>query len=172
MLSPPTRAQSFHDGCTAAPVVYSYPIYYSYPSWCWPVYVYEYSPALPATTSAPSPPAPAETSKKKEPPPASKEKAPVEKKTMPSAAESAPVPKRAPIITESRSADERCRVGFWNFTGRDVTLTVAGQKHKLAKDRAVTLELPRQFDWRVDAGTAHTVQVPAAQASHEIFLRE
>src|SRR5262245_19154275 len=59
---------------------------------------------------------------------------------------------RAPKVMESRhsgsasaghtgekkttSDADRCRVGFWNVTGRDVTLIIDGQPRHLPRDRA------------------------------------
>ena len=92
-------------------------------------------------------------------------------------------PKRAPVIIESRSfggaflpqgpgpSAGRCRVGFWNVTGRDVTLTVNGQARPLSKDRALTVELDRTFGWQVDGGAAHAERVPDEQTSFEVIIR-
>ena len=93
-------------------------------------------------------------------------------------------PVRGPKITESRyaggnlatdkqpaPAKELCRVGFWNLTGRDVTLVVDGQTHFLRKDHAVTLDLTRQFAWKMDQGEPRNERVPADRPSHEIVLR-
>ncbi len=93
----------------------------------------------------------------------------------------APTPeKRAPAVTESRfpgnatepTTKARCRVGFWNLSGRDVTLTVDGQPRPLGKERALTLELPLRFVWQVDQTPARTEQVPTGQSTHEIVIRE
>ena len=89
---------------------------------------------------------------------------------------------KGPTVTESRStsrdiADGRpgpdhCKVGFWNLTGRDITLRVEGQPRVLAKNRAVTLDLARSFSWQVDQEQATTEQVPAEQRFHEVILRQ
>ena len=90
---------------------------------------------------------------------------------------------RAPAITESRSfggvvpaqavqvAPGRCKVGFWNITGDDVTLTIDGQPRTLAKDQAVTLELDRTFVWQVGGRSVQTERVPAGQNLFEVILR-
>jgi len=91
-------------------------------------------------------------------------------------------PKRAPTISESRSyggvsqakADvpaSRCRVGFWNITGGDVTLTVDGQTRTLPKDRAVTVNLPRAFVWHISGREAQSETVPEGQNVFEVILR-
>jgi hypothetical protein len=89
----------------------------------------------------------------------------------------------APIITESRSlggsrrpapaglAAGRVRVGFWNATGRDLTLTIDGRPRTLARDRAVTLDVDRTFVWRVDDGAAKTEQVPTQERTFEVIIR-
>jgi len=92
-------------------------------------------------------------------------------------------PLRAPSVIESRSqggvmpaeatelAPGRCKIGFWNITGADVTLTVDGQERKLPKDRAVTLELGRTFVWQVSGRGPQTVRVPDGQNVFEVILR-
>lgn len=92
-------------------------------------------------------------------------------------------PLRAPSVTESRSyggvmptqATEvtpgRCKVGFWNITGADVTLTIDSQQRRLAKDRAVTLELGRSFVWQLSGRGPQTERVPDGQYLFEVILR-
>jgi hypothetical protein len=89
--------------------------------------------------------------------------------------------KKGPTVTEARSlngaaasagAGERCKVGFWNVTGRDVTLKVDGQPRLLPRDRAVTLDLGRSFSWQVDQDQAITEHVPVEQPFHEVILRQ
>ena len=90
--------------------------------------------------------------------------------------------KKGPTVTEARSmardyarngdGREHCKVGFWNVTGRDVTLKIDGQPRLLPKDRAVTLELGRSFNWQVDQEQAVTEHVPAEQPFHEVILRQ
>lgn len=91
--------------------------------------------------------------------------------------------KRPPTITESRSSGGvsqvqaidlppgRCRVGFWNITGGEVTLTIDGQPHTLAKDRAVTVNLPRNFAWQVSGRESRSERVPEGQNIFEVILR-
>ena len=65
---------------------------------------------------------------------------------------------KAPLISTTRSlggtftpgSKERCKVGFWNLTGRDVTLTVDGKSRSLPKNRSVTLDLEHQFTWQIE----------------------
>lgn len=92
-----------------------------------------------------------------------------------------------PKVTESRAAapailpataqkappeKDRCRVGFWNVSGRDVTLTINGQARLLPRDRSLTLDLGRQFIWQVDARPAQTERVPADNSTLEIVVRQ
>jgi hypothetical protein len=68
-------------------------------------------------------------------------------------------------------APGRAKVGFWNITGADVTLTVDGQQRKLPKDRAVTLELGRTFVWQLDGRSPRLERVPDDQTVFEVILR-
>lgn len=92
-------------------------------------------------------------------------------------------PSRAPTITESRSVGGvapvpdvqvtpgRCKVGFWNITGEEVSLTIDGQTRTLAKNRAVTLELERTFVWQVSGRPPQTERVPDNQNLFEVIVR-
>src|SRR5262249_59198819 len=94
---------------------------------------------------------------------------------------------RAPKVMESRHVGgvaagqtpetkpvpetDRCKVGFWNVTGRDVTLTINGQARRLPRDRAVTLDLGHKFVWQLDQREPRSEVVPAEQATFEVVLR-
>jgi len=68
-------------------------------------------------------------------------------------------------------APGRAKVGFWNITGADVTLTIDGQQRKLPKDRALTLELGRTFVWQVEGRGPRLERVPDEQNVFEVILR-
>lgn len=89
--------------------------------------------------------------------------------------------KQPPKIVESRSLggaqvtskdQDRCKVGFWNVSGKDVSLTIDGQAKTLAKNRALTVELGRVFVWQIDQREPTTEQVPADQAFYEVIIRQ
>jgi hypothetical protein len=82
---------------------------------------------------------------------------------------------KPPIINSTRSLSgtrERCSVGFWNLTGRDVTLTIDGKSFALAKNRKITMELEHQFSWQSDNGSQQIERVPESQATYEVVVRE
>jgi hypothetical protein len=90
------------------------------------------------------------------------------------------VSERAPVIITTRAlADgsaatptkERLKIGFWNLSGRDITLTVEGKTRTLAKNRSLTLELEREFSWQVDRLPGHIERVPEGLAAHEVVIR-
>src|SRR6266545_1140904 len=92
--------------------------------------------------------------------------------------------KFAPTVTESRTDTgpamtpkvaspavvERVQVGFWNVTGRDVTLIIDGQTRVLPRNRNLTVTVGRQFVWRVDQGVAQTERIPDGQWTAEIVV--
>ena len=91
-------------------------------------------------------------------------------------------PKRAPLITESKwqahkaaaadpVAKDRLLVGFWNLTGRDVTLKVDGQIRVVPKDKAVNLQLERQFGWQVDQGEPKMESVSPERRQFDVLIR-
>ena len=91
---------------------------------------------------------------------------------------------RMPIIVTSQSAGsnylsgttplakDHCRIGFWNLSGREVTLVIDGKSWKLAKDRAVTLDLERQFSWQIEGRPVRLERIGEMQTAHEIVIRE
>jgi hypothetical protein len=87
---------------------------------------------------------------------------------------------QAPKVTESSSKGGKaptkgegawCQVGFWNVSGRTLTLTIDGKTQVLAPNQNLTLRLGRQFAWRVDQGSSQTEHVPADKNTLEIVLR-
>jgi hypothetical protein len=77
-----------------------------------------------------------------------------------------------PATVEAKKADTgRYRVGFWNVTGRDLTLTVDGQSRVLPRNQSVTLTLGRQFTWQVDQRAPLAEDVPAGRSTLEIVIR-
>ena len=162
-----------------------YPAYYYYPSYYYapaPVVRYYYTPipvyvepapicvtpvVRPAAGSGFAQPFPAPASTTREPP--------LDKKSLP-----------PPKVTESRSfslSDPMsitavevtgkgvCRVGFWNITGRDVTLTVNGRAVVVPANRNLTLTVSREFSWHMEGQKAREERVPDENAAHEIVLR-
>jgi hypothetical protein len=135
---------------------YSYPLTYRYPA------------VMPLATSPLAAPTPAPPSPQTGEPPLNR------KAFMPPAEK--PIAKPGPTVYELRAdspatAKNRCRVGFWNQTGRDVSLVVAGNMQVVPHDRAVTLELPRTFVWQVDQQPARTEKIADEGATHEIVIR-
>jgi hypothetical protein len=66
---------------------------------------------------------------------------------------------------------ERCSVGFWNSTDRDLVLRVAGQVRALPRGRGVTLVLPRDFVWQLDSRDPQVERVQAKESAVEIVIR-
>jgi hypothetical protein len=66
---------------------------------------------------------------------------------------------------------DRCRVAFWNLSGRDVQLTVEGKSWTLARNREMTLDLGRSFAWQVGDGVQHVERVPDGEAAFELVIR-
>jgi hypothetical protein len=109
-------------------------------------------------------------------PPSSTGEPPLNKKTS--------ADPRMPIIVTSHAmsgstapgaaplAKNRVRVGFWNLAGRDVTVSIDGKAYKLAKDRAITLDLERQFAWQIANQPMHVERIAEGQFSHEVVIRE
>ncbi|SRR5260370_1281193 len=114
---------------------------------------------------------------------------------VPLAAPSAAPPSAGPItsgkgqpeVTESRSfyeafkvrptstdqpAGERCAVGFWNLTGRDVTVSVDGKPQVIPRGKILKLQVDRQFVWQVGGHEAQKEKVASENSGLEIVLRK
>jgi hypothetical protein len=151
-----------------------YPAYYSYysPSYYYAPVVRYAAPAVvqlqPTTLCPPTyaQPFAAPPSQNKEPPLDKKGLAP------PKVTESRSFsPGEDKSILVSAAAKSSCRVGFWNITGRDVTLTVDGKAMRVPANRNVTLTLGREFSWQVEGQASQQERVSEDKAAHEIVLR-
>jgi hypothetical protein len=70
------------------------------------------------------------------------------------------------------AAEDLYRVGFWNLTGRDVTVKAGGQIHHLPRGRAVTVHLGRQFVWQLDEHVPQQERIPEDKGTLEIVIRQ
>jgi hypothetical protein len=66
---------------------------------------------------------------------------------------------------------ERCRVGFWNVSNRDLVLTINGERQAVPRRKSVTLDLGREFVWMVEGAEAQRERIPADKSTLEIVLR-
>jgi hypothetical protein len=163
----PARASTWGGG-----VSYCYPSYYYSPP---PVVRYWYPPVLVYVQPAPicSPPTFQPVgpgyAKPFAAPPSKTGEPPLDKKALP-----------PPKVTETRSfsltavevtGKGLCRVGFWNISGRDVSLTVSGKAVVVPANRNVTLTVSREFSWQVDGQTTQQERVAEDKAAHEIVIR-
>jgi hypothetical protein len=82
-------------------------------------------------------------------------------------------PRMPKIIARTpESAKERCRVGFWNLSGRDMSVTIEGKAWSLAKNQVLTFDMERQFTWQIAGKTPQMQRVPEGLASFEVLIRE
>jgi len=94
--------------------------------------------------------------------------------------------KSQPEVSESRSFYEsfgvrsqskdklladRCSVGFWNLTARDLTVSVEGQNHIVLQGKTLKLQVARQFAWRMEGHEPQNETVPMENSGVEIVLR-
>jgi hypothetical protein len=66
---------------------------------------------------------------------------------------------------------QRCRVGFWNNTGRDLVLRIDGKSWTMTTNQGMTLDLRREFVWQVDNREPRQEKVAADQSGMEIVIR-
>lgn len=78
---------------------------------------------------------------------------------------------KVPSTSTDKPASERCAVGFWNLTGRDVTVSVDGKSQVIPRGKTVRLQVDRQFVWQVSGREAQTEKVPMENSGLEIVLR-
>jgi hypothetical protein len=133
------------------------------------------SPAPPSATAAEPPLAPPASANPNPPSIPKETKSPL------------PVPESSAGITESKSYYDayvaavvcatppvrgKAKIGFWNLSPRDLTLTVDGQVHLLKKGRSLKLELDRQFVWKVGEHKPQMEQVPDQVPGLELVIRK
>ena len=133
--------------------------YYYAPVYYYPAYMVPACPTIPPQYATPKPAPASETS---EPPLDTSKPKVTESRTHGAKYVAAKAPKNA--------KDDRCRVGFWNITGRNVTILIDGQSRSLARNQSLTLELARTFNWQMD-GRQQAERIPDGQGTHEIVLR-
>jgi hypothetical protein len=68
-------------------------------------------------------------------------------------------------------AGDRCQVGFWNLTERDLIIKADGQSRTLAAGKNVQLEVSRQFEWQVDGRAAQRENIAGGEGALEIVIR-
>ncbi len=68
-------------------------------------------------------------------------------------------------------AGDRSSICFWNLSGADVTLTVAGRTQTLPRGGRARFALDRQFVWQVGGREPRREDVPAGAAGLEVVLR-
>ena len=151
---------------------WSYSSYYYSPTWSYPV-AYSYAPVTvsPPTYCAPTSPAqyaqPVAAPPRTTEPPLADSKKPVVTESHFSADQKA---KNKTVVSKSQKIDY-CRVGFWNLTGRQVVLRIDGKGHYVAKNKAITLTVARDFSYQLDGESMESVQVPDEKKTFEIVLR-
>ena len=82
-------------------------------------------------------------------------------------------PRMPKIVVKSADAKkDRCRVGFWNLAGRDLSVTIEGKAYSLPKNQVLTFDMDRQFTWQVAGKTPQIQRVPDSQPAYEVLIRE
>lgn len=176
--------------CPPATTIYypSYPVIrYQY---CEPAPIYvQPAPCLPAPTGPlvpveqprPAQPTPAPPSTKEPPlakdPPAEVKPVPEKKVQEPPrvlesksfSIEDGKGQKPAPAVDVTNKGV--CSVGFWNVSGKDVTIVVEGKTHTVPRDRNLVLPLGREFSWHIEGQSARTEAVPEGKLAYEIVIR-
>jgi hypothetical protein len=64
-----------------------------------------------------------------------------------------------------------CKVSFWNQTASDLTLYIGDRTHRVPRDRAIVLALPREFTWKTDSLLDKREQVPGDLNHFDIVIR-
>ena len=64
------------------------------------------------------------------------------------------------------------KIGFFNHSGKDLTLDVNGETVTLPSEQYVTLRLPRQFAWSIKGEKNRDVKVPSDADGLEIVFRK
>jgi hypothetical protein len=71
----------------------------------------------------------------------------------------------------SKPAGDRCAVGFWNLTGRDLTIKIDGQARSLAQGKNIQVDAGRQFIWQIEGRDPQHENVASGESALEIVIR-
>jgi hypothetical protein len=101
--------------------------------------------------------------------------------TAPLTPGSGPPNRGGPIFSHSRTlagatqfvedVQPLCKVSFWNQTGAELTLFVGDRTHRVQRDRAIVLSLPREFTWKTDILFEKREQVPSDLNYFDVVIR-
>jgi hypothetical protein len=80
--------------------------------------------------------------------------------------EAFPTANAAPCRTEGRFA-----VTFWNLSGLALSVRVDGQDRRLGQGQSLTLDLGREFEWRVEGREALISRVPDGEKGLTLLIR-
>ncbi|HEX3313428.1 MAG TPA: hypothetical protein VHR72_01000, partial [Gemmataceae bacterium] len=64
-----------------------------------------------------------------------------------------------------------CKVSFWNQTASDLTLFIGDRSHRVQRDRAIVLSLPREFSWKTDGLLDKREHVPGDLNYFDVVIR-
>jgi hypothetical protein len=109
---------------------------------------------------------------------------PASQTPTPGGSQPAPTP-RTPSAGESRSyfdlyavtpgtpeqAAGRAAVGFWNLSGRELSVVVAGQNYVIPQGKSLRTNLAREFVWSVVGREPQQERVPDAVPALEVVIR-
>ncbi len=106
-----------------------------------------------------------------EPPPTTKPSVPGER--PPAVSESASYFDTYAVAPRSgsRPTGDRCTVGFWNLSDRDITVKVDGQPHTVVRGKSLPLEVGREFVWQVEGRDPQKEQIATGEVALEIVIR-
>jgi hypothetical protein len=141
--------------------------------------------AAPPSTQPPPLSEPSPATKPKEQPPAQATPLPAPP-SLPEPTKPPPAIDKPPAVTEgssyfdtyavashgaARPAGDRCSVGFWNLTDRDLTIKVDGQAHVVAHGKSLPLDVARQFVWQIEGRDPQKEQIATGESAIEIVIR-
>jgi hypothetical protein len=135
-----------------------------------PVYVLPPSAPAPPAVPQPSPP----SSGLLRPPPAAKPLSPpvINEESARSMRASTSFYEAYPTANAppSRTAG-RFSVTFWNLSGTPMSLRVGGQVRSLGQGQRLTLDLDREFEWRVEGHESQLARVPEGEQGLTLLIR-
>ncbi len=97
-----------------------------------------------------------------------------------------PPPPRTPAVTDTgsyydtyvralhnseRREGSRPTAEFWNLTERDLTIKVDGQRHVVARQKSLLVEVPRQFIWQIEGRDPQKEQIATGESALELVIR-
>jgi hypothetical protein len=69
------------------------------------------------------------------------------------------------------SSGERCTVGFWNLSDRDLSAKINGKTLTVPRGKNTPVDVPREFVWQVEGREPQVERIATGESALTIVIR-